>query len=66
VPPGPAGSAPVPGGLPRLTVDGSTSAADDGSADAHLDTPYLRHFAAIMGDLLDDGGLTITRLRRIA
>ena len=34
--------------------------------DAHLDTPHLRHFAAIMGDLLDDGGLTITRLRRIA
>ena len=34
--------------------------------DAHLGTPRLRHFAAIMGDLLDDGGLTITRLRRIA
>jgi quinol monooxygenase YgiN len=34
--------------------------------DAHLDTPHLRRFSAIMGDLLDEGGLTITRLRRIA
>jgi len=34
--------------------------------DAHLNTPHLQHFAAIMGDLLDDNGLTITRLKRIA
>lgn len=32
----------------------------------HLNAPHLQHFSAIMGDLLDDGGLTITRLRRIA
>ena len=34
--------------------------------DAHLATPHLVHFAEIMGDLLDENGLTITRLRRIA
>jgi quinol monooxygenase YgiN len=34
--------------------------------DAHLDAPHLQRLAAMMGDLLDDGGLTITRLRRIA
>lgn len=34
--------------------------------DAHLSTPRRQHVAAVMGDLLDDGGLTITRLRRIA
>lgn len=34
--------------------------------DAHLATPHLTHFASIMGDLLDEDGLTINRLRRIA
>lgn len=34
--------------------------------DAHLATPHLVRFAEIMGDLLDDDGLTINRLRRIA
>ncbi len=34
--------------------------------DAHLAAPHLVRFAEIMGDLLDDNGLTITRLRRIA
>jgi quinol monooxygenase YgiN len=34
--------------------------------DAHLAAPHLTHFADIMGGLLDDNGLTITRLRRIA
>jgi quinol monooxygenase YgiN len=34
--------------------------------DTHLSAPHLQQFAASMGDLLDDGGLTITRLRRIA
>ena len=34
--------------------------------DAHLQAPHLQHFASIMGNLLDDRGLTITRLRRIA
>ncbi len=34
--------------------------------DAHLAAPHLVHFAEIMGDLLDENGLTITRLRRIA
>lgn len=34
--------------------------------DAHLETPHLLEFAARMEDLLDDRGLTIQRLRRIA
>lgn len=34
--------------------------------DAHLATPHLVHFAQIMGDLLDENGLTINRIRRIA
>ncbi|MBV9795594.1 MAG: antibiotic biosynthesis monooxygenase [Actinobacteria bacterium] len=34
--------------------------------DAHLDAPHLRDFAAKVDDLLDAGGLTITRLQRIA
>lgn len=34
--------------------------------DAHLATPHLVDFAAKMGDLLDSGGLTINRVRRIA
>lgn len=33
--------------------------------DAHLATPHLVRFADIMGDLLDENGLTINRLRRI-
>ena len=34
--------------------------------DAHLAAPHLVRFADIMGDLLDENGLTITRLQRIA
>jgi quinol monooxygenase YgiN len=34
--------------------------------DAHLATPHLVRFASIMGDLLDENGLTINRLKRIA
>ena len=34
--------------------------------DAHLAAPHLVHFADIMGGLLDENGLTITRVRRIA
>lgn len=34
--------------------------------DAHLATPHLVRFADIMGDLLDENGLSINRLRRIA
>jgi quinol monooxygenase YgiN len=34
--------------------------------DAHLGVPHLVHFAEIMADLLDENGLTINRLRRIA
>lgn len=34
--------------------------------DAHLAQPHLVDFAGIAGELLDDDGLTITRLRRIA
>jgi quinol monooxygenase YgiN len=34
--------------------------------DAHLATPHLVRFAGMIGDLLDDNGLTITRLQRIA
>ncbi len=34
--------------------------------DAHLATPHLVRFAEIMGGLLDENGLTINRLTRIA
>lgn len=34
--------------------------------DAHLAAPHLVDFAAKIGDLLDEKGLTIYRLRRIA
>ena len=34
--------------------------------DAHLATGHLVRFADIMGDLLDENGLTINRLQRIA
>lgn len=34
--------------------------------DAHLAAPHLTAFAARLGDLLDAGGLTIERLRRVA
>jgi quinol monooxygenase YgiN len=34
--------------------------------DAHLAGPHLVDFAAKMGDLLDDAGLSINRVRRIA
>lgn len=34
--------------------------------DAHLQAPHLVEFANSMGDLLDEQGLTINRLRRIA
>jgi quinol monooxygenase YgiN len=37
-----------------------------GALDAHLATPHLVHFADIMGGLLDDNGLTINRVQRIA
>ncbi len=33
--------------------------------DAHLATPHLVRFAGMIGDLLDENGLTITRLQRI-
>ena len=34
--------------------------------DAHLATPHLVEFAGLAPGLLDENGLTITRLRRIA
>ncbi|MGN6242345.1 MAG: putative quinol monooxygenase [Motilibacteraceae bacterium] len=34
--------------------------------DAHLQTPHLVDFAGRIPELLDENGLTITRLRRIA
>ena len=34
--------------------------------DAHLATPHLVRFAEIMGGLLDENGLSINRLKRIA
>jgi quinol monooxygenase YgiN len=37
-----------------------------GHLDAHLDAPHLQQFSARLDDLLDEGGLTITRLQRIA
>lgn len=34
--------------------------------DAHLSAPHLQDFVARMGDLLDEDGLTVNRVRRIA
>ena len=34
--------------------------------DAHLSAPHLQDFIAKMDDLLDDDGLTVNRVRRIA
>ena len=34
--------------------------------EAHLGRPHLTEFAARLPELIDDNGLTITRLRRIA
>jgi hypothetical protein len=34
--------------------------------DAHLDAPHLRDFAARIPELLDDSGLSVNRVRRIA
>ena len=34
--------------------------------DAHLGAPHLTAFAARLGDLLDEGGLTINRVQRVA
>lgn len=34
--------------------------------DAHLAAPHLVHFAGIMSGLLDEGGLTINRVQRVA
>ena len=34
--------------------------------DAHLAAPHLVRFAGMLGDLLDENGLTIDRLKRIA
>ena len=34
--------------------------------DAHLDAPHLRDFAARIPELLDDEGLSVNRVRRIA
>ena len=38
----------------------------DAHLDAHLATPHLVNFANIMGGLLDENGLTINRVQRIA
>lgn len=34
--------------------------------DAHLAAPHLTEFASRLGDLLDESGLTVNRVRRIA
>ncbi|SDX28865.1 Quinol monooxygenase YgiN [Geodermatophilus africanus] len=34
--------------------------------DAHLDAPHLRDFAARIPELLDDSGLSVHRVRRVA
>ena len=34
--------------------------------DAHLSSPHLEVFKGRLGELLDDAGLTVTRLRRLA
>ena len=33
---------------------------------AHLETPHLVRFAGMIGDFLDENGLTMLRLQRIA
>ena len=38
----------------------------DTDRDAHLDAPHLRDFAARIPELLDDSGLSVHRVRRIA
>ena len=38
----------------------------DADLDAHLDAPHLRVFAARIPELLDDDGLSVNRVRRIA
>ena len=38
----------------------------DADLDAHLDAPHLRDFAARIPELLDDSGLSVNRVRRIA
>jgi len=38
----------------------------DADLDAHLDAPHLRDFAARIPHLLDDSGLSVDRVRRIA
>jgi quinol monooxygenase YgiN len=38
----------------------------DADLDAHLDAPHLRDFAARISELLDDEGLSVNRVRRIA
>ncbi len=38
----------------------------DADLDAHLDAPHLRDFAARIPELLDDNGLSVNRVRRIA
>jgi quinol monooxygenase YgiN len=35
-------------------------------SDPHLDAPHLRDFAARIPELLDDSGLSVNRVRRIA
>ncbi|MDQ1650747.1 MAG: hypothetical protein QOG60_2804 [Frankiaceae bacterium] len=37
-----------------------------GDLDAHLSAPHLTEFAARIPDLLDESGLTVNRVRRIA
>ena len=34
--------------------------------DAHFQTPHLQHFVSVMGDLLDESGLDLNKLKRIA
>ncbi len=38
----------------------------DSDLDAHLDAPHLRDFAARIPELVDDSGLSVNRVRRIA
>ena len=38
----------------------------DADLDAHLDAPHLRDFAARIPELLDDSGLSVNRVRRVA
>jgi hypothetical protein len=57
---------PIDGRRDLLTVMAYMRAAPGEHLDAHLAAPHLVEFAARIPELLDEGGLTVNRVRRIA